>query len=156
MDIHLIAIGNRMPAWIRQGYDEYARRLTGECRLQLHEVPAVTRGRHPAIGAIREEEGRRLLGKVPQGAWLVALDEQGKVWDSQGLARQIQQWRENTRAVALLVGGPDGLDAAVREEARQLWSLSPLTLPHPLVRVILAEQLYRAWSILRHHPYHRA
>ncbi len=156
MDIHLIAVGTRMPDWIRRGYDEYARRLTGACRLHLHEVQASVRGRKPAIQAIREEEGRQLLRKVPPGAWLVALDQRGQAWDSPALARQMQQWREHTRAVALLVGGADGLDPALRRQARQLWSLSPLTLPHPLVRVILAEQIYRGWSILNHHPYHRA
>jgi len=156
MNIHLIAVGNRMPDWVQAGYAEYAGRLPAECGLRLVEIPAVKRGKNADLVRIARQEGERMLAVVPKGARVVALDERGRQWDTEGLAGQVSGWMQDGRDVALLVGGPEGLDPECRAQAEQLWSLSALTLPHPLVRVIVAEQLYRAWTVLRGHPYHRA
>jgi len=155
MRIHLIAVGNRMPSWVVEGYQEYARRLRGECELRLVEVTAGKRGKNADIQRILEEESKQILEAVPRGAAIWALDVKGRSWDTPKLARQLDHWMHDGRDLALLVGGPEGLAPGCINEAEGTWSLSPLTFPHPLVRVVLAEQLYRAWSLLRNHPYHR-
>ena len=155
MRIHLIAVGSRMPAWVEAGYGDYAKRLPSECALQLHEVPAGRRGRNADLARLTREEGEKMLAAVPKGARVVALEVTGRPWSTEQLAEQMAVWRQEGRDVALLVGGPEGLAEACRERAERQWSLSPLTLPHPLVRIVVAEQLYRAWSILQGHPYHR-
>jgi 23S rRNA (pseudouridine1915-N3)-methyltransferase len=156
MQIHLIAVGDKMPRWVQQGYDEYAKRLPAECALRLVEVAASRRGKNADIARIRRDETGRLLAALPKDADAIALEVGGRAWSTEQLAAQLDGWMHGGRDVALLVGGPEGLGEAARAAARRQWSLSPLTLPHPLVRVILAEQLYRAWSILNNHPYHRA
>ncbi|MGB5450778.1 MAG: 23S rRNA (pseudouridine(1915)-N(3))-methyltransferase RlmH [Sedimenticolaceae bacterium] len=156
MQIHLIAVGDKMPRWVRDGYVEYAKRLPSECALRLVEISAGKRGKNADIARIMHDESERLLGAVPKGATVVALEVGGRGWSTKQLAQRMDDWMNSGRDLALLVGGPDGLTDAARAAAAELWSLSPLTLPHPLVRVILAEQLYRAWSVLRNHPYHRA
>ena len=156
MQIHLIAVGDRMPRWVQDGYDEYARRLPAECALRLVEVPAGRRGKNADIARILRDETKRLLAAVPKDADVIALEVGGRAWSTGQLADRLDGWMNSGRDLALLVGGPEGLGEAARTAAREQWSLSPLTLPHPLVRVVIAEQLYRAWSILRNHPYHRA
>ncbi|MCB1797937.1 MAG: 23S rRNA (pseudouridine(1915)-N(3))-methyltransferase RlmH [Gammaproteobacteria bacterium] len=156
MQIHLIAVGDKMPRWVQDGFNEYAKRLPAECALRLTEVAAGKRGKNADIPRIIRDESERLLAAVPRGATAVALEVGGTSWSTEQLAAQLDTWMNSGQDLALLVGGPDGLGAEVRAAAAQLWSLSALTLPHPLVRVVLAEQLYRAWSILRNHPYHRA
>jgi 23S rRNA (pseudouridine1915-N3)-methyltransferase len=156
MNIHLIAIGERMPGWVSQGFDEYAKRMPRECRLHLIEIGAGRRGRRVDLARTVRDEGRRMLAAIPKGARVIALEVGGRAWSTEQLSQQLDRWMGSGQDVALLVGGPEGLADEVRAAAEQQWSLSPLTLPHPLVRVILAEQLYRAWSILNHHPYHRA
>jgi len=153
--VRLIAVGKGMPVWVEQGLQEYTRRLPTQCRLELHEVAAGRRGRNADTGRLKEEEGGRLLAAVPGGARRIALDERGRAWRTQDLARHLGQWLEEGTDVAMLVGGPDGLSPACLDQAHLSWSLSSLTLPHMLVRILVAEQLYRAWSILSHHPYHR-
>ncbi len=155
MQIHLIAVGNRMPSWVKQGYEEYAVRLPHECRLNLVEIPPVKRTKGADINRIMEQEGARTLEAIPVGCLVIALEVQGKAWSTENLSTQMESWMQEGVDVALLIGGPEGLSQACRERASQLWSLSPLTLPHPMVRVLLAEQLYRAWSILKNMPYHR-
>ena len=155
MHIHLIAVGNRMPAWVTEGYREYAQRLPPECALQLQEIVPGKRGKGADLERIKTEEGTRMLAALPRSAQLVALDVKGAAWSTEELARQLTQWLQAGRDVALLIGGPEGLADACRRRADQMWSLSALTLPHPLVRVLVAEQLYRAWSLLQGHPYHR-
>lgn len=145
-----------MPAWIEAGYAEYANRLPRDCALTLTEISALKRTKQSVTAQVLRQEGERLLAAVPVGARRVVLDERGAPWDTRQLAGQLADWRQQGRNVALIIGGPEGLDRAVKTQADDLWSLSPLTLPHPLVRVIVAEQLYRAWSILHNHPYHRA
>ena len=156
MVIHFICVGTRMPAWVQSGYEEYAKRLPGECALQLVEVPLGKRGKSMPAERAMAEEGERMLKAVPKGARVVALDVRGQGWSTEQLSTNLETWMGDGRPVALLVGGPDGLAAECLAQAEQRWSLSSLTLPHPLVRVVVAEQLYRAWSILRNHPYHRA
>ena len=155
MRIKLIAVGKGMPPWIIEGFEDYARRLPAECRLELFEVVAQRRGKRPNIVQVLRDEGARLLTAVPKGAWTVALDETGQAWSTRELARWLERWMGEETDVAMLVGGPDGLDPACRTQVRHVWSLSALTLPHMLVRVMVAEQIYRAWSIVTGHPYHR-
>ncbi|MCB1791370.1 MAG: 23S rRNA (pseudouridine(1915)-N(3))-methyltransferase RlmH [Gammaproteobacteria bacterium] len=156
MNIHLIAVGDRMPRWIQEGFDEYARRLPAECALKLNEIAPGKRGKNADIARIVRDETERTLAAIPKGAKVVALEVDGQRWSTEQLSVRLDDWMADGRDLALLVGGPDGLGDAARAAAELQWSLSPLTLPHPLVRVIVAEQLYRAWSILRNHPYHRA
>jgi 23S rRNA (pseudouridine1915-N3)-methyltransferase len=156
MDINLIAVGTRMPAWVSEGYREYARRLPRDFSLSLTEITPGQRTRSSAPRRAVSEEGKRMLAATRSGQRLVALDVRGRSWSTEQLAEQLARWRLDGRDVGLLVGGPDGLAPECLHSAELHWSLSPLTLPHPLVRVVLAEQLYRAWSILSGHPYHRA
>ena len=155
MRIHLIAIGRRPSGWERDGYEEYARRLPSEFSIELRGItPSKHTGRGAAERRVRDE-GRRLLAAVPSGARVVALDERGAAWTTAGLADRIERWMQGGRDLALLAGGADGLAPECIAAAEHRWSLSPLTLPHGLVRVVVAEQIYRAWTILRRHPYHR-
>ncbi|HEV2112244.1 MAG TPA: 23S rRNA (pseudouridine(1915)-N(3))-methyltransferase RlmH [Gammaproteobacteria bacterium] len=156
MRIHLIAAGTRMPAWVSAGFEDYAGRLPPECKLVLKEIPL---GAARSGGDARKamlEEGEKMLAAVPAGANVIALDVRGKALSTEELAKQLSQWLQGGRDQALLIGGPDGLAPGCLSHAALSWSLSPLTLPHGLVRVVAAEQLYRAWSILKNHPYHRA
>ncbi|MET0067485.1 MAG: 23S rRNA (pseudouridine(1915)-N(3))-methyltransferase RlmH [Candidatus Thiodiazotropha sp.] len=156
MNIYLISVGNRMPRWVVEGYEEYARRLVGECRLKLIEIAPGQRGRKADLKRVTLDEGERMLKAIPKGCRVVALDVPGRAWDTQQLANQLKGWLAGGQDLALLIGGPEGLSAECLQRADLSWSLSPLTMPHPLVRVVVAEQLYRAWSLLRNHPYHRA
>lgn len=155
MQIHLIAVGTRMPDWVTRGYDDYAKRLRGACRLVLREITAGKRTKGADLGQIQKDEGARCLAAVPPGSRLIALERIGQTRTTEQLAGALQGWMGDGRDTAFLIGGPEGLAAACLEQAHEVWSLSTLTLPHPLVRIVLAEQLYRAWSILNHLPYHR-
>ena len=155
MRIQLLSVGRRMPAWIDAGFREYAKRLPPECALKLIEIDPGHRGKSANAQSARRLEGERMLAKIPTNAQVIALDTRGPAWSTEQLARQLAGWMADGRDLALLVGGPDGLAEPCLQRAGHLWSLSPLTFPHPLVRVILAEQLYRGWSILKGHPYHR-
>ncbi|MEZ5650306.1 MAG: 23S rRNA (pseudouridine(1915)-N(3))-methyltransferase RlmH [Burkholderiaceae bacterium] len=155
MRIHVLAVGTRMPDWVRAGVDEYTRRMPPELPVQWHEIRAEPRNRQPDPARCMAREAERLTAALPAGAWRVLLDEHGRERDTKGLAERLQHWRERAAPVALVIGGPDGLDPALRASADETLSLSRLTLPHPIVRVVLAEQLYRAWSVTTGHPYHR-
>lgn len=144
-----------MPDWVKSGYDEYVKRLPRECRLQLVEIPAGKRGKGANLARAIQDEGERMLAALPKEAHVIALDMRGKQWDTPQLAQRLKDWLQDGRDVALLTGGPDGLAESCLKRADHLWSLSKLTLPHPLVRIVVAEQLYRAWSLLTGHPYHR-
>jgi len=144
-----------MPRWVEDGFSDYAKRMPPECRITLVEIPAGRRGKHADLARLRRDEAARQLAAIPRGAHVVALEVDGRAWSTEQLAGQLDGWLRQGRDTALLVGGPEGLDPTARAAAAAAWSLSPLTLPHPLVRVLVAEQLYRAWSILQNHPYHR-
>lgn len=155
MRIRLITITHKTPAWIQLGYEEYAKRLPASCALEWIEIPAEKRPVNADIQKIVEREGKKLLAATKPHHHVIALDVKGKPWTTKALAQQLALWRQEGRDVDLLVGGPDGLSSLCLQKAAQTWSLSPLTFPHGLVRVIVAEQIYRAWSILEMHPYHR-
>ena len=155
MQIHLIAVGQRLDDWVNRGFSEFAKRLPPECRINLIEVPPNKRTKNSDISRVVEEEGDRLLAAVPARSHIIVLDAAGKQWSTEQLAGQLDHWLGDGRDIALLVGGPDGLSGRCKTTAETHWSLSNLTLPHPLVRVLVAEQIYRAWSILKGHPYHR-
>ncbi len=156
MRILLLAVGQKMPVWIEQGYQEYAQRMPAEARLELKEIAPGKRGKNADIKRIVDDEGQRLIAAIPRSAHIVVLDVDGRGHSTEQLAQRMDDWMHSGQDICLLVGGPEGLSAECRALADEKWSLSPLTFPHPLVRVILAEQLYRAWSVLRNHPYHRA
>lgn len=155
MQIHLIAVGNRMPGWVSQGYEEFARRMPPECRLKLIEISPAKRTKAADINRLLKREGERMLEALPKNALVVALEVAGRQWRTEELAQQLEDWMHAGRDIALLLGGPEGLAPACLQQADLRWSLSPLTFPHPLVRIIVAEQLYRATTILKHHPYHK-
>lgn len=155
MRITLYAVGNKMPAWVSQGFNEYCRRFPRDMSFHLVEIPPGKRGKNADIVRILEKEGEQMLAAIPKGNRIVTLEVEGKPWTTPQLAKQLEKWQLDSRDVALLVGGPEGLAPACIEASEQKWSLSALTLPHPLVRIFLAESLYRAWSINNNHPYHR-
>ena len=153
MDLVVAAVGTRMPAWIADGWQEYARRMPPHLKLDLIEVPVAGKA-----GAGREStmEAERLLARMPGGALGVALEINARSWPTEKLAQRLEHWQLDGRPVCFFIGGADGLDRSVLETCSERWSLGPATLPHMLVRVIVAEQLYRASTILAGHPYHRA
>lgn len=155
MLIRILAIGNKMPSWVTTGYQEYAKRFPPSCTLELIEIPAEKRTKQADIARITQREGEKILQTIKPGNRIIALEVQGKPWSTEQLAQHLTTWHQEGRNIDLLIGGPDGLAADCVNKADTKWSLSPLTLPHPLVRIILAEQLYRALTIMQGHPYHR-
>lgn len=155
MRLLVVAVGQRQPAWARDAHDEFAKRFPPECRLELVEVKAEPRSSGKTAAQMMAAEAARLAAAAPQRARRVALDERGTRLTTQQLAERLRAWRDDGRDVVLWIGGPDGLDPALRSGADESLRLSDLTLPHALARVLLAEALYRAWSVLAGHPYHR-
>ncbi|HYC47636.1 MAG TPA: 23S rRNA (pseudouridine(1915)-N(3))-methyltransferase RlmH [Burkholderiales bacterium] len=156
MKLLVVAVGQRMPAWIDAGFDEYAKRMPREASLTLREIRAEPRADGAPVERAVQAEAKRIRAALPADALGVVLDERGKTCTTRELARRVERWLTEGRDVAFVIGGADGLADDMRRDADWLWSLSPLTLPHGLVRVVVAEQLYRAWTILKNHPYHRA
>lgn len=144
-----------MPKWVQEGYQEYAKRLPKACSLKLVELPMAQRGKTSSVEQNKQEEAKRIQAAIPKGARLILLDEHGQQPTTLVLSQKLDDWLAGGQDVALVVGGPDGLDPSLIQQADWVWSLSKLTLPHPLVRVLIAEQIYRAWSVLQNHPYHR-
>lgn len=155
MKIQLVAVGTRMPDWVTTGFKEYQRRFPRDMALELVEIPAGKRGKNADIARILHKEGEQMLAIIPKGNQIVSLDLPGKTWTTPELATQLSRWQLDGRDVSLLIGGPEGLAPSCKQAASQSWCLSALTLPHPLVRVVVAESLYRAWSVNTNHPYHR-
>ncbi|PNK63436.1 MULTISPECIES: 23S rRNA (pseudouridine(1915)-N(3))-methyltransferase RlmH [Pantoea] len=155
MKLQLVAVGTKMPDWVQTGFTEYLRRFPKDMPLELVEVSAGKRGKNADIKRILEKEGEAMLAATGKGNRIVTLDIPGQPWETPQLAQQLERWKQDGRDVSLLIGGPEGLSPACKAAAEQSWSLSTLTLPHPLVRVLVAESLYRAWSITANHPYHR-
>mgnify|MGYP001426178929 FL=1 len=155
MKVQMIAVGTRMPAWVQAGYDEYAKRLPKELTPTLVEIPLGNRGKNGAVQDAMKQEGEAILQHISSATTMVALDVQGKSWSTEQLAEQLSRWRMDGRNLAFVIGGPDGFSQQCLARADVRWSLSNLTLPHPVVRIVLIEQLYRAWTILQNHPYHK-
>ena len=155
MRLTIIAVGGKMPAWVVAGVAEYDRRMPRELKIQWREIPLVRRGKDTSAEMLRSREGEKILKAIPEGDKIIALDVKGRSWSTEQLAQQLEHWQMSGDNYSLLIGGPDGLSRACLDRACQRWSLSDLTLPHPLVRILLAEQLYRAWTITANHPYHR-
>lgn len=155
MAIRLISVGSKIPQWVHEGYQEYSKRLSRGPGLELIEIPLAHRGKNPDINRLMQLEGDAILKHVKSSDWVVAMEVTGHDWTTEKLAKNLQSWQDEAKQVVLIVGGPDGLPDSCRQRANQQWSLSRLTLPHPIVRVILAESLYRAWSLNSGHPYHR-
>jgi len=151
----LIAVGERMPGWVAEGFAEYAKRLSRRLPLELVEIKPGARGKGRDDARAVADEGAVLLAALPRDAHVIVLDGHGTVWSSEQLADQLSNWRMAGRDLAFLIGGPDGHARDVLQRADQRWSLGALTLPHMLVRLVVAEQLYRAVTILNGHPYHR-
>jgi 23S rRNA (pseudouridine1915-N3)-methyltransferase len=156
MRARLIAVGERMPAWVADGFAEYQKRLSRELALELVEIKLGARGKSRDPKRAMSDEGAAVRAALPKDAHVVALDGKGTPWSSAQLAAELERWRMQGRDLAFLIGGPDGHASDVLAAAHQRWSLGPLTLPHMLVRLLVAEQLYRAATMLAGHPYHRA
>lgn len=156
MQLLIVAVGHKMPAWIEAGYAEYAKRMPSDCRLQLKELKPVDRSGSRTAETVMAMEKSRIEEALPKNIRLVVLDERGKDLTTLQLSQYLNQWRQEGGDVAFVIGGADGLDAEFKKKADLSIRLSSMTLPHGMVRVLLAEQLYRAWSITQNHPYHRA
>ena len=155
MRLSVLAVGTRMPAWVNDGVEEYSRRMPRQIQFNIIEIPPGQRTTRGNVAAAREQEAAQLMKRAAAADLRIVLDEKGKSWTSIQLATQLRDWLHNVPHVALMIGGPDGFTNEVRDSADRLWSLSNLTLPHGLVRTVLAEQIYRAWTIVDGHPYHR-
>ena len=155
MRLLLVAVGQRPPAWAQAAYDDFAKRFPPELRLEIKAVKAESRSSAKTAAQMMAAEAQRIDAALPKGVRRVVLDEHGTRLTTRQLAERLRFWLGDGRDVALLVGGPDGLDPALKATADETWRLSDLTLPHALVRVLLAEALYRAWSVTAGHPYHR-
>jgi 23S rRNA (pseudouridine1915-N3)-methyltransferase len=155
MKAKLIAVGERAPSWVAQGFAEYQKRLSHWLPLELIEIEPGVRGKGRDAARATTDEGARVLSATPRNAHVVALDVPGRAWTSEQLAQRLEHWRGLGRDLSLLIGGPEGHAPEVVSRADEAWSLGPLTLPHMLVRLLVAEQLYRAAAMLANHPYHR-
>lgn len=155
MKLHIIAIGTKMPAWVQQGFAEYDKRLPKEWTPKLVEFAVAKRGKNTNVDQLKENEADQIINAIPNGAHVVALDVLGKHVDTPALSHCMEKWQMLGQTVCVLIGGPDGLAQRCLDRANESLSLSKLTLPHPLVRIVLIEQLYRGWTILQNHPYHK-
>ena len=155
MKLKLLAVGTRMPQWVETGFNEYHKRMPAELKLETIEIPLSPKGKG-SLNPSKESQGQAILKHIGKQDRVVALDVLGKSMSTESLATQLANWQMNGQDICLLIGGPDGLSADCLQRADTKWSLSDLTLPHPLVRVLLMEQLYRAWTINQNHPYHRS
>jgi len=155
MKLKILAVGQKMPSWVTTGYQEYAKRMPRECSLEVVEVAPGKRTKQSNLPKVVEDEGKRILSLIKQNDYVVALELKGKHWSTSDLAQKLNAWQGVNPNIIFIIGGPDGLSQACLQRANEQWCLSQLTFPHPLVRVVLAEQLYRGWSLMNNHPYHR-
>ena len=155
MKLKIIAVGRKMPRWVITGYQEYAKRMPRECTIALVEIAPAKRTKQSNLAKVVEDEGKRVLAAIRQSDYVVALELKGSLWNTSDLAKRLTRWQGRRSTVVFIIGGPDGLSASCLNRSNEQWSLSKLTFPHPLARVILAEQLYRGWSLVNNHPYHR-
>ena len=155
MQLIIAAVGHTMPAWIETGFQEYAKRMPPECKLVLKEIKPIDRASNKNAEAVMAQERTRIEAVLPKGGRMIALDERGQDLTTMQMSQLLTQWQQQGGDVTFVIGGADGLDAELKKNADMLIRISSLTLPHGMVRVLLAEQLYRAWSITQNHPYHR-
>ena len=155
MQIDVIAVGKKMPAWIETAIKEYTKRLPKTIQFKLIEVTPAVRSKNNSADNYKQQEQQKIEAALNRNSTIIALDEKGKSLNSQKLADQLQTWIDENQHISLIIGGADGLSEELKNKANQTWSLSEMTLPHGLVRVMVVEQLYRAWSITQNHPYHR-
>jgi len=155
MKLLILAVGHKMPSWITDGFNEYSKRMPREAKIELLEIKPEPRTTGRTVAQIMEAEAQRIQAALPRDALRIVLDERGKHWTTRQLTEQMKDWLGGGRDVAFIIGGADGLHDSIRAGANQLLALSAMVLPHGMVRVLLAEQLYRAHSLLHNHPYHR-
>jgi len=155
MKIRCLAVGTKMPQWVTLGVEEYRKRLPKDFSLEFVEINAAQRSKSSDASRAKKQEATSLLSALKSNERLITLDLNGQNWDTERLSKEAEGWRQDGYNIAIAIGGPDGLDDSVLKAAHKSWCLSPLTLPHPLVRVLLAEQLYRAWTLMNNHPYHK-
>lgn len=155
MRVQIIAMGDRMPAWVQQGYNEYIKRIGAGLTVELVEISPEKRGKSSDVQRIMTKEAERMRQSIPRGNYVVALDKEGKSWSTEMLADKISAWQQDGNNISILIGGPEGMTQDLLSEANERVSLSAMTFPHPVVRIVLAEQLYRVYSILNNHPYHK-
>ena len=155
MKIHLIAVGKKIPEWINAGFSEFSKRMPPELQINLIEITPSIRNKATPIEKNIKEEGERIQSAIPSNSKLIVLDEKGTSFNSIALSKKMESWLPMGQDITLVIGGANGIDPVIKQQADEKWSLSSFTLPHALVRVVIAEQLYRAWSILKKHPYHR-
>ena len=155
MKLTIVAVGHKMPGWIATGFDEYAKRMPPELRIELREIKPELRSGARSAESVMAAERQKIEAALPKNARIVALDERGRDWTTMQLAQALPGWQQDGRDVAFVIGGADGLDPGLKARAELLLRISSMTLPHGMVRVLLAEQLYRAWTITQNHPYHR-
>ena len=144
-----------MPEWVNAGFSEFSKRMPPELQINLIEITPSTRNKFTSIEKNIKEEGERIQSAIPDNSKLIVLDEKGKDFSSIALSKEMESWLPMGQDISIVIGGADGIDPVIKQQADEKWSLSSLTLPHALVRVVVAEQLYRAWSIMKGHPYHR-
>ena len=155
MKLKILAVGKKMPSWVSHGYQEYAKRMPRECSLEMIEIPPAKRTKQSNVSKVVELEGKKILSMIKDVDYVVALEVKGKQWSTEELANKLSAWQGVQPSIIFIIGGADGLSAECLKRANEQWCLSALTFPHPLVRVVLAEQLYRGWSLMNNHPYHR-
>jgi len=155
MQLVILAVGQKMPQWVEKGFGEYVKRMPPECKIILKEIRAVDRAGGKPAETVMQQEGDRIKAAIPKSARLIVLDEHGKDVTTMALSHKLLQWQQEGHDVAFIIGGADGLDPELKSQADEMLRISSLTLPHGMVRVVLAEQLYRAWTITQNHPYHR-
>ena len=155
MKIELLAVGTKPPAWIKEGVAEYQKRMPRECAFEIREIAVAKRFKNDSLDRLKQEEEKGIRKQYVKGARLVALDREGSIWSTADLADKMKQWMNNYSHIQMVIGGPDGLSKSCLDDMDDTWSLSRLTFPHFLVRILVAEQLYRAWSMLNNHPYHK-
>jgi 23S rRNA (pseudouridine1915-N3)-methyltransferase len=155
LKIELLAAGTKPPNWIQEGVSQYQKRMKRECTLEIREITIAKRVKNDSVERFRQEEEKRMRQHIKKGARIVSLDAGGAMMSTEELAHKLKRWMGEHGRIQMLIGGPDGLSQGCLAMADESWSLSRLTFPHFLVRVLVAEQLYRAWSLLNNHPYHR-
>ena len=155
LKIDLVAVGTRPPPWVVQGIEQYSSRMKRDCRFQLLEVKTSDRKKKQSVATHQEDEARLIGSHLSSGARVIGMDSLGKIWSTEQLASKVEAWSQQTNHFQFVIGGPDGLGDVVLNRADEIWSLSNLTFPHFLVRVVLAEQVYRALMLNANHPYHR-